>query len=255
MLQTSLISVVIASTLYTLLLITYTLYNFPWISSIKSLTVHQVMLGKSDLLILIVSDLHLGNNESRYRHLLTLLKVIKPSTLIIAGDLLDKRVLVGKEMLKLLKKFTRYSKNVFYTPSSSNHDNSPQPMLLSLEESGKRIIIAAPILKLCVEECLNCIYITHGDCASRSGVIAHFLEIIAQKLFSKPFIGGVLRRKLGIGAGDWIVYGHSHRVWVSKAWRVVNTGCWVSRVHESMQMAIAIATCKKGIATIKLIKI
>jgi UDP-2,3-diacylglucosamine pyrophosphatase LpxH len=244
----------LASALYTLLLLAYVLHNFPWLLDREKLVVHQVMLRKSDQPMLIVSDLHFGS-RSAYRYFLAILRAVKPRTLVIAGDLVDERMLMSERMLRLLKTLTICAKNVFYTPSSSNHDHAPKPTFISLEENEKRVAIASPILKLCVEECSNCLYITHGDYASRSGVIAHFLEEFVQRLFLKPFIGGVLRKKLGISDGSWVVYGHSHKAWSSHAWRTVNTGCWINRIYESMQMALAVAACRNSIVSVKLLKL
>jgi len=247
--------IILATALYTLALFAYTFYNFPWLLSKKKPTVYQVTLRKSDLPIVIVSDLHVGSSRSSYKYFLALLKAVKPTTLVIAGDLIDEKMLVSEKMLKLLKIFSLYAKNVFYTPSTSNHDTAPQPILISLEEDRKRVAIASPILRLCIEGCFSCIYITHGDHASRNGILAHFLETISQKLLLKPFIGGVLRRILGVNSEDWVIYGHSHKAYFSSFWRSINTGCWVSRTHESMQMALALAICRSSNIDAKLLKL
>jgi len=62
----------------------------------------------------------------------------------------------------------------------------------------------------------------------------------------------VLRRVLGAGELDWVVHGHTHLAAEHGHLRIISTGCWVQRPHESMQIAFAAVLCRRGVLVARL---
>lgn len=218
---------------------------------------HHLRLSADDLPILIVSDIHLGNRDSLGREVLRIALKYGFHTLVIAGDLLDKRTIFSDNIFNLLEKFFVGSiRNVFYVPSSSSHDIEPLPAgPISRQFNGKRVVLVPGVLALSVDGCVGGLYITHGDYSSRNGILAHIIDALALKAFSKPFTGVALRKFLRVGDADWVIHGHSHLAIHSQKLRIVDTGCWVKRPHESVQRAFAVATCKNGVVEVDLFRI
>ncbi|MEM0338866.1 MAG: metallophosphoesterase [Ignisphaera sp.] len=247
----------IASALFLLESIVVLAHNFPWIVRLWRLRVHHLRLFRDDLPILIVSDIHLGNRDSLGKDVLRIASKRGFHTLVIAGDLLDKRTLFSDKIFDLLEKFLVGNiRNVLYVPSSSSHDIKPLPTgPISRQLNGKRVVVVPEVLALSVDGCVGSLYITHGDYSSRNGIFAHIIDAITLKVFSKPFTGTILRKILETGDVDWVIHGHSHLAVHSQKLRIVDTGCWVKRPHESVQRAFAVATCRNGVVEVDLIRI
>ncbi|MCI4436805.1 MAG: metallophosphoesterase [Ignisphaera sp.] len=231
------------------IILAYILHSFPW--ALHKPIVYSVDLKLDDLPAVVISDLHIGSGRSGFREALRILLRIKPNTLIIAGDLIDESTVVGEPIARILRHFTVISRRVIYTPSTSSHDRAVKPIFMALDDN--RVIVASPVLRICINELRKCFYVTHGDYALRSGVYAHIAEALSLRIFRKPFVGTILRRVLR--TDDWIFYGHTHKALASETWMTVNTGCWVHRPHEAMQRALAIIGVKGKRLKVVLIKI
>lgn len=232
------------------------LHNFPWVLG-KTPKISYLKLSCSDTPILIVSDLHLGNKKSLGLQIIKVILRYRVRTMIIAGDLIDKRLALSRNILNLLKRFMiKEIRKIIFVPSSSSHDFEPLPENPVKEQEDDYTVWIIPYVAwISIEKCVGDIYVTHGDYISRNGIIAHLLDVLSQKIFSKPFIGLILRKILKIRNVDWVVHGHSHTALYSEKYRVVRTGCWVRRPHELIQRAFVIAICRNRFTEIKLFKL
>ncbi len=255
--MSSYLMLLIASGLFLASLFIVLLHNFPWIMRCYIPRIHNVKLSLDDLPVFIVSDIHLGNKNSLGVYVFKIASKYSFRTMVIAGDLIDKRVFFSDKVFDLLKMFLVGDvKNVFYIPSSSSHDIEPLPKnVITQYFNGRRVAVVPQALAISISNCVGRIYITHGDYASRNGVVAHLLDAIFTKVLSRPFTVLVLRKVFNAKNFEWIIYGHTHLTAYLKNYRAVNTGCWIRRPHESMQKAFAILKCSNGFVEVRLVRI
>lgn len=239
---------IIVAILVMLCIIIVVIRSFPWVVG-RVPRVFDLRFSRSDIPILIVSDLHIGNDDSLWFQIFRFVMRDSFRSLVIAGDLIDKRVLFNEKIIYILEKLAIGNiKKVIYVPSSSSHDFKPLPRnYVELHRDSFSCYIVPYVLRISVDGCLGSVYVTHGDYVSRNGIVAHILDVFMQKIFRKPFVGTVLRKILRLGDMDWVVHGHSHVAYYSKEYRVAGTGCWVRRPHESMQRAFAVTLCRDNV--------
>lgn len=256
---------------YTLLFsstaLTYLLYVMPWVTGYWKAHGRNVTLDKG---VVVVSDVHLGRKATadslRFLKLIGYtMERLKLDTLVIAGDLIDKRIFIGERGLAAIAKavinymsLRGVATRVLYLPSRSAHD----VVLKSLKGSAtlklggvEFCVVMEDYIKVRLGNCQDLLYILHGDYIFRDGRVSHFADLLSRAFAGTSFTGLMARRALGVRKGSWLILGHSHVAQADVLRKVVSLGSWIRRFYAPPEKAFAVALCNEGNLFVELIKI
>jgi len=223
------------------LAVIYILWNFPWLIRYYTPIMHkEKILGSK---IIVVSDIHLREG-SIPRALSDFIKKEGAEILVVAGDLFEYRHRkISRDRLeaKLAEIFgpifkSAFPRQIFYVTSTSSHD----PKIENVEEfmiSGKKIVVIPGVLIL---EDSSMYYVTHGDYASRNGVIARTLNRIFRFWTERK-----LRKVLKLPDDAWLICGHTHLPGIDRNCRIANTGSWKGKISVKPTYTAVIVDTEK----------
>lgn len=232
------------------------LYNFPLL--LKPPRVIDAGVAISGPAI-VVSDVHIGSRKSYYTLLGKLLKRLKSTALIVAGDLLDERVPLSSfvSSLKSAVEILGLERgSMVYVVSTAGHDvygYFEKPLHLVI--NGVDIHIVSDVARIHIDGCGSYILVTHGEHISRDGVAAHLLDRLGVALLGKPITPILMRRTLRGRELAWIFLGHSHIPFTDFRARVANMGSWDDRVYAPAEPLVGIISCVGGRPSIEFIEL
>ncbi|RLE80677.1 MAG: hypothetical protein DRJ51_05385 [Thermoprotei archaeon] len=183
--------------------------------------------------VIIVSDVHVGAQNSLNSTLGGILRKTHAEVLVIAGDLIDhgpalrssKSLSHVIRAIEILSKDSRF-KRIIYVPSHSSHDPLfPRNIILRIRRSPEILLVTSRGILLRSRN--QSIHVTHGDYVCRNGALAFITNMAARQLFGiSLFLEKLLKRVLGIPWSHWLVMGHTHIGGIDHEHHVANCGSW-----------------------------
>ena len=200
--------------------------------------------------VLIVSDIHLGDNSTRCEELNDLLDRYKFKKLILNGDILNGLRLnrLHTNHWKLLSKFRKLSKNCEVIWIHGNHDPRANILMQLLGmKVYKRYIWKSNKKKFLAfhghqfDRFLNSNYITSRIAYAlysflrkidKRGTISDYIKY-HNKTWERSSLD-VARGALRLGRilkADYVFCGHTHKIYIDEKWGIkyYNTGSWESK--------------------------
>lgn len=248
--------------LITFAVFVFVVYNFPWITGYWRIDVKEFVIKKSRR-IAFISDVHLGARGSSIgmvKDTLKMLRRLSVDTLVIVGDLINRRFYIDMKDLEMLAIFIANTlkltnTTIIYILSSSAHDvilNSSGNDIakVKIDDINVELIYIPHVLKVRFEGCRDYIYATHGDYISRNGVVSYLIDRISRKIFKKLFTGIAARKIFHLDGRSWVILGHSHTPYIDRKYKVVGLGSWVKRYYAPRESAVALVTCKDGLLNV-----
>ena len=227
---------VVASVTVVVLILYILINNSPWLID-GELKMSNININSNSMLV--VSDLHVDANSSDLSVISELVRRSGVNTIVIAGDLIDRRVKVNNNELRIMLRWVTQrlglindngSKlTLIYVRSESSHD----PEIKDDEPVGIRfgnvLIITVPrAIKVNFPNCSDAVYIAHGDYTVSDGLLAGLINIASLTLLKLPIMELITRRMLNANRDDWVVIGHTHLPVISSRFKVANPGSWKS---------------------------
>ncbi|RLG55867.1 MAG: hypothetical protein DRN99_01385 [Thermoproteota archaeon] len=169
--------------------------------------------------VALVSDLHVGGDF--IPELKQALEEIKPSAVIVVGDLVDEEsYFYGKlncSLEALLSEAGLRGYEVYWV-TSMLHDPEMQP-----GSYGKLHVVGRTgIFKVGS----TVIVAHHGETACKVGPLALAISYTLGKLGLELPLEKLWRKLCKVPDSWWVIFGHSHLAGIDPSWRVANTGSW-----------------------------
>ncbi len=229
--------VIVLITLHVLFFLLVVLDSFGLIISNDSLHLKNIKFDEP-LNALVVSDLHL-ENKANYklfiRAVRRILKSKKINTIIINGDLFNKRVVLedsrslAKKVINALHHLEILSNdsnvsNIFYVMSLSSHDPIVNMKELEIKTLTSSIFIIRGMLHFSTPN--NTFVFLHGDTLIKNGIIALFVAILGRLFGVHLLVETFGKKALGIKQDAWFISSHTHFPGIDSSNKVINTGAW-----------------------------
>ena len=196
---------------------------------------HLFHLGDIESVV-VLSDIHILDSIDERPNLIRLLSKIKPSIMIIAGDLferehrrMDRNSLRGI-LLRTLKSIS-WIREIIYITSLTSHDPILHTDVICMEMPGD-VTTRITVLKgglVHFRSNNTDFYVLHGDFLCRNGAYAGLINLLATTLFRrKLFLESLGKKFLKLDENSWLIMGHTHMVGIDAKRRLINCGCWKS---------------------------
>lgn len=180
---------------------------------------------------ILVSDLHCRSIPcDKVKLLAKLVKVERVECIFILGDLFDKyhRRVCGEELKVSLERLLEPIKNVdvVYVTSRASHDPLIEE-ILEFKLNNSMVVVSPFLIRAYIgsEE----FYLTHGDLAFPSGVVAYAVNTLMGYLGVKLYVEKKLKEKLSLPRNSWLIMGHTHIPGIDFENKVANTGSWKTK--------------------------
>ncbi|WP_291767822.1 metallophosphoesterase [Caldivirga sp. UBA161] len=254
---------VVASVAAVVLILYMLINNSPWLID-RELKMSGISINSNSMLV--VSDLHVDANSSDLSVISELIRRSGVNTMVIAGDLFDRRVKVNDDELRIMLHWATQrlglindngsELTLIYVRSESSHDpeiKDNEPVVIKF--SNILIVTVPRAIKVNFPNCSDAVYVAHGDYTVSDGLLAGLINIAPLTLLKLPIVELITRRILNANHDDWVIIGHTHLPVISSRFKVANPGSWKGILFTNPYNGYVLIRCVNKRLIVKLSRV